>query len=443
MNATLSELLNCCRCCAKFLIGEQKPVKITKSIKTRFFQLTSIELLESEYYSNNICESCNSKLSEFSDFRNELTEYQNKLYEMYIEEEAVQEEEEEVIYLEEEIYKHEEDGTNIIDDDYIVEEVDSIEHYNENENDLMTTCNTEYQVLSETEYQIEPKHRRKSEKVKVCEVCNQTLAASGLYHHMMRFHSIDSKYECDYCQKAFSLKNDLITHMKRHLNRESRTKYPCSDCGRELLSQSSLVNHKKLFHSDIIEIHQCEYCPKTFRLRMKLLQHQKLVHQSIGSFCCHICNKTFDVRAYLEKHIENVHGEAKPCNICGKMYKPASLKRHMFSHDEKKFKCPYENCEKIYQMKISLKNHIVTHHEVNSSVDCEHCGTNFPSKRHLNRHVQRQHTSEKLQCEVEGCSNLFSRKDYLVEHYKKHKNINDELRNELLARVKKIKIISW
>jgi hypothetical protein len=395
MGDILNDLLNCCRFCTSFQLPDEKSVQLSKSIKTRFTRLTEISLLESDLLSSHICESCNSKLCEFWDFRNEILEQQQRLYEAidaYGDGEVVvvAEEDDENEYLETE----NECIESMPEDEYIVEE---LEQYSESEL-IITSSNSDvfYQDQEVEEcYEYEPvtPTPNQEKKTKVCEICNQVFAASGIYHHMMRFHSGEYRFFCDYCKRGFNLKNDLIMHIKKHLSRENRKKFPCSVCSSVLLSSSALANHEKLFHSEATECHPCEYCNKEFRSRMKYLQHRRTVHENSGQFPCSVCSKVFPTRPYLDKHIENVHGELKPCPVCEKLYKPASLKRHMQSHDEKKHKCPYPNCGKKYQMKLSLKHHIAAYHENDGNINCEYCGSSFLTKRHLTRHITRQHTS--------------------------------------------------
>jgi hypothetical protein len=396
MSVFLEDLLNCCRCCSKFLQINSKAVEISTSIRNRFFALTGMELYDSELYSSIICESCNSKLSEYVDFRNELKDYQMKLYELGVIKEDFDGE-----YLEYDIKT--EDGQieeleqiEILQSDMDREDEHTIIEYSESE--LVATGNVDFYnefTESEPNFPLENSSKMKKKNTirieKECPHCFQMFAASGLYHHIQRSHaSVDPRFQCDQCGKGFNLKNDLAVHVQRHLDRKFRKQYPCTVCG----SLSALRNHKKVFHTfDAIEPHRCEYCSKVFKTRMKYYQHRRTVHQNQGIYSCMICLKEFPTRVYLDKHITNVHSEKQPCTICNKMYKPASLKRHMFSHAPRQFNCPYEDCDKIYQLKVSLKNHILTHHEKDNTISCEQCGTCFPTDRHLKRHIQRQHTA--------------------------------------------------
>jgi hypothetical protein len=64
-------------------------------------------------------------------------------------------------------------------------------------------------------------------------------------------------------------------------------------------TSEDIKHHLKTFHSDVIEIHPCDYpsCEKNFRTRMKLLQHKK-THE-IGKFPCNYGPKHFTTKQYV------------------------------------------------------------------------------------------------------------------------------------------------
>lgn len=282
---------------------------------------------------------------------------------------------------------------------------------------------------------------------KSCHICGQEVTAKAYYQHLKRAHKIGNTFECDFCGKVCSLKYDLIMHIRKHMSKELRDKYPCSICDSVLLSKSALNSHFKSFHSEIFEIHPCDYndCYKSFQTRTKLLQHIKVAHDT-SPHPCEFCNKFFTTRQYLQKHIKQCHSvkEYEICGTCGKSVRQGNqYKQHVLSHSENCFECPFENCTNKFQFKGSLSKHIQTHHQPLKAVQCQYCNFSFPTKRHLSRHISRQHNDFKVECEVHGCKQLFGRKDYLTAHYKNHKDIDIETKQALLDRVKSIKVISW
>lgn len=224
----------------------------------------------------------------------------------------------------------------------------------------------------------------------------------------------------------------------------SRPKFPCSLCSSVLLSQSALKNHHSTFHSNVIEQHPCEVCGKIFISRMKLNQHRLNVHDK-GTYPCPDCDKVYTVRAVLQKHITQHHRDKVSCKVCSKMFPPGnSLERHLKSHELGAHPCSIKGCKQMFRSNQSLMDHVESrHNRPNESVICQICGSTFAYLKNLKRHIARQHSNIRIPCEVEGCNHSSARKDYMAAHIRTHRDIDEDTRNEMLARVKEIKIISW
>lgn len=309
-----------------------------------------------------------------------------------------------------------------------------------------TECNENFRSKALLKDHVKNEHKSSEATLKkarkVCQLCGLSFATNGWYHHMLRAHSTNPRFICDYCNKAFMVKHDLKDHIKTHMNRESRRKYPCASCSAILLSKSALKNHEHIFHSDIVEEHPCEVCHKVFASQMKLYQHRSTVHIK-GHFPCKSCSKVYTVKNALQKHVTKHHGVKEECNICGKMIAPGMfMNRHKKSHSEKFF-CNFEGCAKEFQSRSALGYHIESQHKPQVAVNCPTCNAPYNSVRNLNRHIQRQHSNVRVQCEIEGCSHTAARKDYLAAHYRSHKDIDEVTKNALLEKVKEIKEIPW
>lgn len=176
---------------------------------------------------------------------------------------------------------------------------------------------------------------------------------------------------------------------------------------------------------------------------MKLYQHRLTVHMK-GHFPCPFCDKAYTVKSALQKHIVKNHKTKVPCEICGKMFAPGMfMNKHMKSHGPPEFRCSFEGCGKEFHSKSSLVYHFDSQHKANVEVTCPTCNATYNSAKNLNRHIARQHSNYRVQCEVEGCSHTSARKDYLAAHYRSHKDIDEDTKNILLAKIKEIKVIPW
>lgn len=176
---------------------------------------------------------------------------------------------------------------------------------------------------------------------------------------------------------------------------------------------------------------------------MKLYQHRTTVHMK-GHYPCSQCDKSYTVKNALQKHIIKNHKEKVPCDVCGKHFAPGMfMNRHMKSHGPASYQCKVEGCSKLFHAKSALSYHHETQHMESETVYCTTCNAPYNSVRNLNRHIKRQHNQVRVQCEVAGCTHSSARKDYLSAHYKSHKDIDENMRSSLLAKVKDIKVIPW
>lgn len=276
---------------------------------------------------------------------------------------------------------------------------------------------------------------------KHCNVCNLFFKPKNYYQHKIRHHRVGFEFKCDIDGKIFRLKNDLREHMKTHENRASRQRFFCPTCKNPFLSMTALRNHVNFFHSEYIEEHPCLNCGKIFPSRMKMQQHTKTVHEA-GSYLCEECNKIYATPASLKKHFLKNHTGKIPCTECGKLFAKGSLKQHMKIHNAPEFACTFENCDKKFHTNSSLKNHEESH-QAGIPLQCPDCNAKFPTSRHLFRHHKRQHTAVRVQCEVANCFHSTTRKDYLVQHYKTHKELDEHTRQMLIERAKDMKEIGW
>jgi len=127
-----------------------------------------------------------------------------------------------------------------------------------------------------------------------CQVCGKKLRTlSGLLFHLEGSHSV-KRYHCPFCEKSFSLKHSLKTHVitahKTNLLTTERKSNPridsfekegdrvlCLICGKLLGSECSLKLHMEGIHG---KRSQCPMCEKAFSLRQTLKRHVKKVHNT-------------------------------------------------------------------------------------------------------------------------------------------------------------------
>ena len=160
------------------------------------------------------------------------------------------------------------------------------------------------------------------EKHYLCVVCDKKLVSSSKLTSHMRIHTKERPFPCQFCDKRFRQKGDLLRH------------------------NSAIHLKEKPF--------SCDVCEEVFAHKCNLMQHVKTVHLKEKPFFCELCGKRFGSKGTLTKH-KNVHQKVFECEQCrGTFSSQKELKKHV-----RRCGMPYcDNCNKNFKTKLSLNKHL-------------------------------------------------------------------------------------
>ena len=76
----------------------------------------------------------------------------------------------------------------------------------------------------------------------VCTVCEKRFTTKRSLTSHIRSHSGEKSFTCAQCEKCFTSDSNLMTHMNIH-----GSKYRCSECGKSCHSKQALTAHRRVY----------------------------------------------------------------------------------------------------------------------------------------------------------------------------------------------------
>lgn len=195
-----------------------------------------------------------------------------------------------------------------------------------------------------------------SKKPFKCDKCFKTFSTSAHLKYHEAEH-LKQSFQCSLCEKSFSKIQILQKHQRLH----NRVTEQCQECGVKLRNKEALDAHLKR-HQNILPF-ECDKCDKKFSLQTSLRMHQKVVHIANKKFKCDVCGKVFNRNSSLKVHsISHSSRREYSCPKCSKYFNnKKSLLRHSKIHNIKsKFKCIL--CDTSSIRKDNILRHIRNMH---------------------------------------------------------------------------------
>lgn len=203
----------------------------------------------------------------------------------------------------------------------------------------------------------------------------------------------ERKFTCDLCNKSFKENRHLVVHMNTHLPDEEKFTNSCSICGKKYSSIFSLRQHVKVVHVNQAKF-KCQHCDKSFSRKANLDSHLN-VHSMEKRFECSHCGLMLKTKANLRVHQKLHSDDIVVCKFCDKRFKTSNqLINHMVIHsDVKKYECRI--CENVsYKRSKELKSHMLSVHLNIKKYHCLWCDRAFVNNSNFRKHKLTVHPIE-------------------------------------------------
>lgn len=155
----------------------------------------------------------------------------------------------------------------------------------------------------------------------MCRYCEVKYESKrDLRNHASDYHAADMNFHCTICEKTFAKTNRLLSHLKTHErhNNAPPERGPCKVCNK-ILPLNNMKRHLIVVHTNDKEKEfKCKFCEKKFSLFDQLTRHEAIHQNNEKNYLCQKCGKEYIFEKSLRLHEESVHGGIKPyaCEDC-------------------------------------------------------------------------------------------------------------------------------
>ena len=123
--------------------------------------------------------------------------------------------------------------------------------------------------------------------------------AKSLCRQRNSLHTGKNIFKCESCHKSFSLRSNLVTHLRMHTGEKS---YACDLCSKTFAQSHHLTDHKRTHTGE--KPYACDLCPKSFA-HCNTLSYHRRSHTGEKSFQCLSCPNSFRSKCNLMNHTKS------------------------------------------------------------------------------------------------------------------------------------------
>ncbi|KAI8127619.1 Zinc finger protein 26 [Lucilia cuprina] len=237
--------------------------------------------------------------------------------------------------------------------------------------------------------------------------------------------------ECELCHDKYNNLPELLQH-NCVTEFEEEQQYRCifKDCGEDINNLQTLARHLVLHHYDKLEntiiYSKCPDCQKTFSNFIELNKHSccRNIKKKTGApNHCQSCNLDFQSLKrfvfHMQFHLTN--HRPKVCLLCGALFNNSNdfFEHTQYKHNPATAMACIE-CDRFFKEKEVYDSHMELHEESKYQYACSYCPKKYTNKAGLNQHVDIYHNNKSSAIQCDFCEKEFVNQASYRNHVKSH-----------------------
>lgn len=135
----------------------------------------------------------------------------------------------------------------------------------------------------------------------ICDICEKNFSTKGnLKSHLSLHVASDKPFKCAVCERDFSKKSNYNVHMLRAHSADSS--FPCSECNKSFKCATNLKTHMRVHTKE--KPYRCEFCQKAFGYLSDKRRHE-IGHSGNYPYKCSLCGKPYTRKTLLNRHFKS------------------------------------------------------------------------------------------------------------------------------------------